>query len=455
MHTPRWPLALVVLLLAAAVRAEPPAALDTAADEKLLREAGVKTDGPALVEFFRKRLPAEVTPEKLAAFVKQLGDESFDVREKASADLRALGVRALPALRRAAEDPDAEVKRRAEDCIAATVSGDAGARTAAAARLLAARKPAGAAAALVGHLPFAEDDAASDEIVRALIAVGAPDGKVDAAVSDALSDKDPARRAAAALLLGRHGSAEQKAAVRKLLADADLAIRLRAAQGLLANREKAAVPVLLALLGEAPTDVARQAEDLLNRAGGEAAPAVTLGESKEQRAKCRAAWEGWWKEKESKLDLAKADVDLQVINPAALAKETARKMMDAWFLKKDVATAKRLSDAPFSIGGTQKFETRAKVDQFLDEVQQRFKDKKGTGITYRQAVTVDEYLRDTNRTFAEQEAGELAKLRKAELRVVYVDLAYDGRKEAFGVYVRVSGSPRVLGLGPLTARGAK
>jgi hypothetical protein len=294
---------------------------------------------------------------------------------------------------------------------------------------------------------------AAEEIVGALVAVGAPGGKPDPAVGDALTDREPARRAAAALLLGRHGSAEQKAAVRKLLADADPAIRFRAAQGLLAGREKAAVPPLLALLGEAPIDVARQAEDLLLRAAGEGGPSVGLGETTQQRTKCRDAWETWWKEREPKIELAKADVDLQVVNPTVLARETARKMMDAWFLG-DVGTAKRLSEAPFTIGGVQKFDTRAQVDQFFDEVHGRIKPKK-PGLTYREVVTVDEYLRVPGRMGGGGEAGELAKLRKADVRVIYVDLAYDGRKESFGVYVRVTGRPRVLGLGPLEMSARK
>jgi hypothetical protein len=74
------PLAVALLLAAATARAEPPAVPDTADDEKALTDAGVKTDGPALVEFFRARVPADVTPEKLAELVAQLGDDEFDVR---------------------------------------------------------------------------------------------------------------------------------------------------------------------------------------------------------------------------------------------------------------------------------------------------------------------------------------------------------------------------------------
>jgi HEAT repeat protein len=420
-----------LLLLAAVARAEPPAAPDTSADEQLLKDAGIKTDGLALVEFLHKRVPAEATPEKLAALVKQLGDDEFSVRDKASEELRALGARALPALRRAASDPDEEVKRRSLDCIAATVDGPGAARTAAAARLLAAGKPAGAAGALLTYLPFAEDEAAADEIVCALVAVGAPGGRPDPALGDALADRDPARRAAAALLLGRHGSAEQKTAVRKLLADADPNIRLRAAQGLLAGREKAALPPLLTLLGDAPPDLARQAEDLLQRAAGTTPPAVPWGADKDQRARCRAAWEAWWKEKESQLDLAKADVDLEVVNLSALARETTRRLVVAWFEKGDDATVKKMLDPPIRIE-RQTFATRQQLDEIILLVCALIKqEKQKAKVTVLEAAAPDEFLRQAD----DEMRKALKGLPKSELRVVYVKLAND-QTHGFVVHVR-------------------
>src|SRR5262249_2146209 len=161
----------------------------------------------------------------------------------------------------------------------------------------------------------------------------------------------------------------------KLLADAEPVVRLRAAQGLLAGREKGAVPVLVDLLTGAPLDVARSAEDLLGRAAGDRAPAASLGEKKAEREKCADAWKAWWKDNEAKIDLAKADVDLEAANPAALAKETARRLMDAWFFKGDLATAKRLTEAPFVIPGQMNFPTRADLDKFIDEVHGRNKTK--------------------------------------------------------------------------------
>ena len=83
------------------------------------------------------------------------------------------------------------------------------AQSAAAARLIRQRAPEGAAAALLAYAPDADSDAAEDEIVASLAILGVHDGKVDAAVVAALKDKAPACRAAAGVVVGRSGTAEQ------------------------------------------------------------------------------------------------------------------------------------------------------------------------------------------------------------------------------------------------------
>src|SRR5262245_31172892 len=84
------------------------AAADRDADERVLREAHIGTDGPALLAFFKKRIVSSADREKIAVLIKNLGDDEFQVREKASADLIALGGRAEAQLREAARDsPDA------------------------------------------------------------------------------------------------------------------------------------------------------------------------------------------------------------------------------------------------------------------------------------------------------------------------------------------------------------
>src|SRR5712692_2542632 len=114
-----------------------------AADEKSMQDAGLKTDGPALLDFFRKRTLSEADTAKLADTVRRLGDSSFAVREKATTDLITAGRNALPFLRPALKDPDLEIARRAEQCIQAIENGPGTALALAAARLLAARQPTG------------------------------------------------------------------------------------------------------------------------------------------------------------------------------------------------------------------------------------------------------------------------------------------------------------------------
>jgi hypothetical protein len=69
--------------------------------------------GPDLA---RQRLdPADM--DKARSLAQRLSDESFAVREKASADLIALGAPAVSVLHTAAKDEDPEVSRRARDCL--------------------------------------------------------------------------------------------------------------------------------------------------------------------------------------------------------------------------------------------------------------------------------------------------------------------------------------------------
>jgi len=60
----------------------------------------------------------DVTPERVAGLIKQLGDPKFARREAAGKELVAIGEPALDALRMAPSSPDPEVRTRAERAIA-------------------------------------------------------------------------------------------------------------------------------------------------------------------------------------------------------------------------------------------------------------------------------------------------------------------------------------------------
>src|SRR5688500_12442225 len=128
------------LLLTLPIRAEDD---ETARHEATLKQAGVGTDGATLVAFFRKRTPNDEERKRLAEARRQLGDEDFETREKASRDLIAAGRAALPLLRPAFKSEDVEVVRRARACVDEIERLSEVPLVLAAAGLIAARKPDG------------------------------------------------------------------------------------------------------------------------------------------------------------------------------------------------------------------------------------------------------------------------------------------------------------------------
>ncbi len=248
----------------------------------------------ALVDEVRKRTLTEGDRAKVQALIDKLGDDSFDVRQQAEADLKKLGGRALPLLRPALRHADLEVRQRVEACVKA-IEGDAATPLSpVTVRLIALRKPAGAAEALLAFLPFADDESLAAEVQAALNALTWSAGKPDPAVLRALGDKAPARRAAAAEALCQGPAGEHFEAVRKLLKDADAGVRLKAALALAGRRERAAVPVLIALVGELPPEQAGAAESYLRRLAADRPPELPAGEEPEARARRRDAWAAWW-----------------------------------------------------------------------------------------------------------------------------------------------------------------
>jgi HEAT repeat protein len=225
-----------------------------------------------------------------------LGSEKQQERDAASARLVALGVVALPALREARKDADAEVARRARFAVEDIVRETEVNLPLTVTRVLRRRHPPGTEEALLRYLPFAGGAETEEEICYGLDALTESGGGASAALVRALADPLPARRAVAACIVSRIGTAEQQAIVERLLKDREPVVRLRAAQGFLTAKKKVGVPVLIALLEEAPVQVAWQAEELLCWLAGDAAPAETVGAGKvEARTRSRRGWEGWWK----------------------------------------------------------------------------------------------------------------------------------------------------------------
>ena len=267
------------------------------AEERNLTEAGLAVDNASLLDFLRKRTLDANGISKIKSLVDQLGDRSFQVREKATAELIALDKPAAPFLRNALNSPDPEVVRRCQDCLRLLEQKDArGGLAHATIRLLAARNPPDTVPVLLDYLPFAmaESDSVGDEVRLALAAVAAPKGQADSRLLAALVDPAPLRRGAAAEALAGIESASVRHQVRALLADSDLLVRARVALALAARDERAGFPVLIDLLDKVPIGQAWQAEDLLLRVAGASAPRQALGKDEKTRKRCREAWAVWW-----------------------------------------------------------------------------------------------------------------------------------------------------------------
>jgi HEAT repeat protein len=278
----------------------------TAGDQQLLKAVGVGSDAQSLLDFFRRRTITETDLNDIRELIRQLGDESFYVRQKASAALVTRGAICAPLLRAALKDPDIEIVRRAEDALRAIEEIPNAALVPAAARLIALRKPAGAVEVLLNYLPHADDEGIAEAVRSALAANALVEGKPDPALVAALADKHAARRAGAAVALCR-ASAEQRSTVKKLLHDGDPTVRLRAALALAVTGDKEAIPALIEVLGELPPAQTVPARDLLSRLAEEKSPALPPGTDEASRHKYRDAWAAWWSENGDKTDLARVN----------------------------------------------------------------------------------------------------------------------------------------------------
>lgn len=275
-------------------------------DADALRAAGLPSDGPGLLQEFRKRTSNDVDPNKIPGLIQQLGDDSFPVRERASAQLLAYGRIAVPLLRKAAaESKDLEIVRRAETCVLRILADADGFPAGAALRTIARSKPVGAAEVLLAYLPFfapkvaplpfAPNEDPVGEVQRTLAQVAVRDGKPEAVLVGALADHRAWRRAAAAEALAAAGAAKSCPTVYQLLQDPDPARRLCLARALTFHADKEAVPALIGLLDELPTDAGWQAEELLYRLAGDQAPRASPGPRAANKRKCRDTWAAWWR----------------------------------------------------------------------------------------------------------------------------------------------------------------
>ncbi|HWG41675.1 MAG TPA: HEAT repeat domain-containing protein [Gemmataceae bacterium] len=289
-------------------------------DELTLHSAGLSADGAALLAFFHARARTDIDRDHLLLLLRQFASGPKEERDSATVELLGLGPLALPILRQAVNDLDhPEVAKRAARCLPWLEGASSHKLLAAAAHLLAQRKPDGAAAALLTYLPFADNPDVIQAVNTALAAVAVQDGKPDPALLRGLTDPLAVRRAAAGIALCRATPPDRVPAVRKLLQDPAPGVRLHAAMALAEANDAGAIPVLIDLLADLTPEQRQPVEELLTQLAGEWAPAMQFSSEDDiSRRIRRDAWASWWRHTDGPALLAA--VGKHTLTPEARAK---------------------------------------------------------------------------------------------------------------------------------------
>jgi putative pyrroloquinoline-quinone binding quinoprotein len=328
---PATALALALVVAAAAQEAAPiriqpvkrpvlkgttaPVGSEPASDAETLKKAHLsETDGGKLIEYLHQRTLTETEQGRIAEIIKRFGVDDFEERLRATREIEAYGPAAIGPLRAAERDSDAEVAYRARQALKRVETVPHAAVAAAAVRAVVKLKPEGAAGALIGFLPLADDESVADLIREALVtlAVG-PDGKADPALVAALADASPIRRAAAYVALIHGGNASERIRIKDayptvraaVLKETDAETRFVGLWTLAqTTREKEYIPELIALIPKLPRGRIWQLEDLLLQLAGSHPKDGRFLKSAESLENAARAWQAWWKEKGSTIDFA-------------------------------------------------------------------------------------------------------------------------------------------------------
>ncbi len=264
-------------------------------DESVLGAARLPATDKAILNFFHKRSQPPPRRAAIEQLARALGSNNPAEADGAHAELLSIGPPVVSVLREVANRVDlVRASKRAKQILLMIEGPQADRLPIDAARLLAFRKSPGAAEALLGYLPVADNDQVFEEIVSALGSLSVLDGKADPALLTALKSPKAFTRAAAARALCKAGGIPSWKAVRPLLNDSDPSVRFQVAAALADAHDGQAVPVLIECLSDGPPALAAQAEEYLARLAGEWTVHAPRGRDIVSRELRRAVWAAWW-----------------------------------------------------------------------------------------------------------------------------------------------------------------
>jgi len=280
--------AAVVLCVAAAgaVRADeaPPDA-----DAEALAARGISPDAEGIATYLRRLAGRDADAKLVDELIELLGHNDYRRREQATQKLLAMPMLPEPALRRATQSDDMEVRCRAEYILAQAAQRTEQPTLLAALRTVRRRRLKGLAAAILKTVEQFPDEAV---IEAAEGATAATVGAEDRAALEAAAKTGPApvRAAAAAGLGGLAGEAAP--ALRALLADPADRVRLAAARALANAGDRACLSALAELLESEEFPIRMHGAIILRAVTAREFGFSPYAEA-EQRRQAAAAWRQW------------------------------------------------------------------------------------------------------------------------------------------------------------------
>src|SRR5581483_5932956 len=192
-------------------KGQPTAPTAALSDEDALKKAQLDPNDPAkLIEYLRQRTLSDADRGKIGTIIQRFGADDFDERVKATEEVERFGPAAIGPLKAAEKNADPEIAYRAKIALKKMEKVPHSAVAGAAVRSIVKLKPEGAAGALIGFLPLADDESVAEAIRGALTALAVKDGKAEPALVAALADPSPLRRAAAYVALTEGGPATER-----------------------------------------------------------------------------------------------------------------------------------------------------------------------------------------------------------------------------------------------------
>jgi len=276
------------------------------ADEQILRDSKVGTDGPAVLRFLQQLSPDPQRLKDMQADVDRLGHESFVERRRAFERLASYGFAATSLLKQSATSSDPEIARSSQVLLSKLDNVPNDALYRAAVRTLGRQPPAGAFDWLVTQLPAVDSLPTMEAFVWSLHAMAKRDPALVPKLETLIGDPQPTRRSAAALALVLLQPDSPK--VRALLGDKVPTVRWHVAMQLArVAKDRSAIPVLIDLLPLLSASEQNAIDELFRHLAGKSAPDVSLGTQEQQNERLRDAWRTWWQQNQSTVDLKRLD----------------------------------------------------------------------------------------------------------------------------------------------------